>query len=211
LKEKKREDEKKEAELQKRVENKKLYEEEMSNIVSKNKKTTDPIKMTKAEIAAQNKRVMLMALAKSAGVSINVDESKKEEGDEDEERKSEEGEPKPYEYQEDFDREVDLEENPNRFEREQDEEDRKVYSEVIRASGINEVLEKLDPKVDKHPENRMKAAFNEYVELQLPVLKNENPGLKRSQLMEIIKKNWKKAPENPFNQAHLDFNDKVTN
>lgn len=54
---------------------------------------------------------------------------------------------------------------------------------------------------DKHPEKRMKAAFKAYEELNLPRLKSENPGLKLSQMKQIIFKEWQKSPDNPMNKS----------
>ncbi|KAJ2779557.1 hypothetical protein H4R18_003953 [Coemansia javaensis] len=62
--------------------------------------------------------------------------------------------------------------------------------------------------VDRHPERRMKAALAEYTERMLPVIKDEHPGLRLTQMKEIIFKRWQKAPENPFNQAHVAYNAK---
>ncbi|KAJ1734904.1 hypothetical protein LPJ61_000835 [Coemansia biformis] len=60
--------------------------------------------------------------------------------------------------------------------------------------------------VDRHPERRMKAALAEYTERMLPIIKEEHPGLRQSQMKDIIFKRWQKAPENPFNQAHAAYN-----
>uniref|UniRef100_A0A336MJP0 CSON002703 protein n=1 Tax=Culicoides sonorensis TaxID=179676 RepID=A0A336MJP0_CULSO len=71
------------------------------------------------------------------------------------------------------------------------------------ATNIDEalaVLSSSDPNDDKHPEKRMKAAFKAYEEAQLVRMKAENPGLKLSQLKQLIFKNWQKSPENPMNQ-----------
>merc|ERR1712050_587720 len=62
------------------------------------------------------------------------------------------------------------------------------------------VLSGSAPKVDKHPEKRMKAAFNEFEQKRYRILKEENPTLKRSQLKDILWKEWQKSPENPMNQ-----------
>lgn len=59
--------------------------------------------------------------------------------------------------------------------------------------------------LERHPERRVKAAFAIYEEKEMPILKLENPGLRLSQLREILKKNWKKAPENPFNQPTISY------
>ncbi len=59
--------------------------------------------------------------------------------------------------------------------------------------------------LERHPERRVKAAFALFEENEMPILKLENPSLRRSQLRELLKKNWAKAPENPFNQANISF------
>jgi len=58
----------------------------------------------------------------------------------------------------------------------------------------------LDDKADRHPEKRLKASYLAYEEKSLPLLREENPSLKLSQLKEMIWKSWQKAPENPLNQ-----------
>lgn len=55
----------------------------------------------------------------------------------------------------------------------------------------------------------MKAAWNEYLELNLPRVKAENPSLKRSQHIEMLQHEWKKSPMNPFNQKTANYNEKV--
>eukprot|EP00938_MAST-03A_sp_MAST-3A-sp1_P000542 g542.t1 len=59
---------------------------------------------------------------------------------------------------------------------------------------------------DRHPERRAKAAFRAFEEREMPLMREDNPGLKRSQLKELIFKKWKKSPENPFNQRHVAYN-----
>ena len=56
-------------------------------------------------------------------------------------------------------------------------------------------------KLDRHPERRVKAAYAAYEDKYLPQLKDENPGLRLSQLKERLFKQWQKAPENPMNQV----------
>lgn len=56
---------------------------------------------------------------------------------------------------------------------------------------------------DKHPERRMKAAFAAYKEQQLPLMREEKPGLKQSQYQDMIFKTWQKSPENPVVRAQL--------
>jgi len=99
---------------------------------------------------------------------------------------------------------VEITENVNRvlLQEEQDELDGKA----IHARSVDQALEKLGQKVvpvDKHPEKRLKAAYLEYETRELPILKEENPGLKHSQLKEMLWKQWQKSPENPLVQAFL--------
>lgn len=72
-------------------------------------------------------------------------------------------------------------------------------------SGVDSALDALSLttslKVDEHPEKRMKALYKAYYEAQLPILKQNHPGLKLSQYEERIFDLWKKAPENPKNQV----------
>lgn len=53
---------------------------------------------------------------------------------------------------------------------------------------------------DPHPERRQKAMYNAYFDAQLPLMKEQFPGLKLSQYKERIFDMWKTAPENPRNQ-----------
>lgn len=85
-----------------------------------------------------------------------------------------------------------LEENINRVEVEGDEA--RSVTEAIAILNTN------DPAEDKHPERRMKAAFAAFEERNLPRIKQENPTLRLSQLKQILKKEWMKSPDNPFNQ-----------
>merc|ERR1712117_945059 len=56
------------------------------------------------------------------------------------------------------------------------------------------------PASDKNPEKRMKAAYEEFEKNRLPILKVENPNLRLSQLKQLLRKEWMKSPQNPFNQ-----------
>jgi len=60
--------------------------------------------------------------------------------------------------------------------------------------------------VDKHPEKRLKAAWEAFEAERLPILKAENPNLRLSQLRQMIRKEWQKSPENPLNQRHIAYN-----
>lgn len=55
---------------------------------------------------------------------------------------------------------------------------------------------------DRHPEKRMKAAYNAFEERELPKLKTENPNMRLSQIKQLLKKEWMKSPENPMNMVY---------
>ncbi|KAI5292576.1 hypothetical protein KEM52_006242 [Ascosphaera acerosa] len=78
----------------------------------------------------------------------------------------------------------------------------------VNSSGIDaSKLEKLDPKaVERHPERRYKAAFELYEERRMPQLKEEQPGLRKNQRLAILKKEFEKHPDNPFNQLRARYN-----
>ncbi|XP_025076589.1 coiled-coil domain-containing protein 124-like [Pomacea canaliculata] len=90
-----------------------------------------------------------------------------------------------------------IEENLNRMVIEGDEA--RTIDEAI------SVLRSEDVTVDKHPEKRMKAAYNKFEEENLPRLKAENPNMRLSQLKQMLKKDWMKSPENPMNQRSAAF------
>ena len=63
-----------------------------------------------------------------------------------------------------------------------------------------DVLSGHGQKADRNPEKRMKAAFNDFEQKRYKNLKAENPTLKRSQLKDILWREWQKSPDNPKNQ-----------
>ena len=76
-----------------------------------------------------------------------------------------------------------------------DTEDEMNASDIESAlGGLKMAAGGDDPEA--HPEKRMKAAYNEYFEAQLPIFKEDHPNLKLSQYKERIFDAWKKAPEN---------------
>jgi len=82
------------------------------------------------------------------------------------------------------------------------------------ASGIDGAIDLLSGGgggggLEKHPERRQKAAYAEFEERMMEQLKEELPGLKRSQYKERIFALWKKSPENPMNQQTEAYNAKV--
>ncbi|KIV78719.1 hypothetical protein PV11_06339 [Exophiala sideris] len=80
---------------------------------------------------------------------------------------------------------------------------------AISASGIDNALDALslttgsanDLKVDRHPERRFAAAYKAYEERRLPEIATEHPGLRKQQRVEIVRKEFEKSEENPFNQV----------
>ena len=80
--------------------------------------------------------------------------------------------------------------------------------DALSATGIDDALDALaltsDGKaviVDRHPERRFKAAYAAYKDHRLPEVKEEYKGLRLNQMIELIKKEFDKHPDNPFNQT----------
>jgi len=94
--------------------------------------------------------------------------------------------------------------------------------ESFAATGIDNVLDLVDvvtakmdkasvgnqaaTTVEKHPERRFKAAFNAYVDRELPIIRAEQPGLRLQQYKDLLFKQFQKAPDNPFNQTTVEYN-----
>lgn len=57
-----------------------------------------------------------------------------------------------------------------------------------------------EQEIDRHPEKRLKAAYTSFEEKMMPVIKEQNPTLRLSQLKQILRKEWMKSSENPLNQ-----------
>merc|ERR1712096_367 len=81
----------------------------------------------------------------------------------------------------------------------------RVEVEGLEARNVTEAIQILSintnsPAVDKHPEKRMKAAFEEFEKKRLPELKQENGNMRLSQLKQMLRKEWQKHPENPLNK-----------
>jgi hypothetical protein len=77
---------------------------------------------------------------------------------------------------------------------------------TLNATGIDNALDALSltgdqkgQKMDRHPERRFAAAYKAYEERRLPEVKQESPGLRRNQQIELIRKEFEKHPDNPFN------------
>jgi len=83
---------------------------------------------------------------------------------------------------------------------------------ALNATGIDNALDALSlasnnpsEKVDRHPERRYKAAYAAYEARRLPELEEEQKGLRRQQRIDVIRKEFEKSPDNPFNQANARF------
>jgi len=79
----------------------------------------------------------------------------------------------------------------------------RVEPEAVSARNVEDAISALsvkDDAVDKHPEKRMKAAYESFEKERLPQLKAQNVNLRLSQLKQMLRKEWMKSPENPLNQ-----------
>ena len=73
-------------------------------------------------------------------------------------------------------------------------------NKVIDISGIDQALSQLKfemGELDLHPEKRVKQAWNDYLEKQLPIYKEQYPKLKRSQYVNMIYKEFQTSSDNP--------------
>jgi len=92
--------------------------------------------------------------------------------------------------------------------------------ESFQATGIDDALDLLDvvnAKTDKasmgtaaagierHPERRFKAAFEAYLENELPETRKEHPGMRLQQYRDMLFKQFQKSPDNPFNQTTIAY------
>ncbi|KAH7650054.1 hypothetical protein FG379_003134 [Cryptosporidium bovis] len=164
---------KQEEKNQRKQELKKLYEEEDAKFVSNKAKVNTGSKLTRAEIA---KRTLMFAMKSSSSASNSQNDSGYDDL---------------------------LVENPNKIDKEMRMKSQENNIEYITASTLDDAVSLLtmnEVSVDKHPEKRQKAAWLSYVDNNLPILKKEHPTFKRSQLLQLLQKMWKKAPENPLNE-----------
>lgn len=184
---KKAEEEKKLQAAAKRAEKKALEEKEAAELAKLGKPKQPPPKVTRAviekekeQIAKQDKAKVEAATAAKDRVTPLTSSSSSLSGDD-----------------EDWD--AGLEKNINHLLR---EERAKHGDSLIEARSVEEALSGLsvDDGQDKHPEKRLRAAFTAYEQANLPILRQENPGLKLSQYKEMLWKQWQKSPENPLNQ-----------
>eukprot|EP01024_Parvocaulis_polyphysoides_P015902 TRINITY_DN17033_c0_g2_i1.p2 TRINITY_DN17033_c0_g2~~TRINITY_DN17033_c0_g2_i1.p2 ORF type:complete len:224 (+),score=60.76 TRINITY_DN17033_c0_g2_i1:37-708(+) len=162
---------KKQEAAQKKAETKQLAEQEEAEMGAKKSKTK-PQKVTKYQLDVQKE--------------VDKRES-------DQKRLQQQREQRREVSEEDYQKMVDVE-NINR---QGDEGD-------IVASGIQSAVDQIAQssksggEEDMHPERRMKAAWKAFYERELPMVKEEKPGLRLPQYREMIYKKWQKSPENPM-------------
>lgn len=83
---------------------------------------------------------------------------------------------------------------------------------ALNATGIDNALDALSltsanpsEKIDRHPERRYKAAYAAFEARRMPEVEEEHKGLRKNQRIELIRKEFEKHPDNPFNQANARF------
>ena len=82
----------------------------------------------------------------------------------------------------------------------------------LNATGIDNALDALSltgdntsEKIDRHPERRFKAAYAAYEARRMPEVEEENKGLRKQQRVDLIRKEFERSSENPFNQVNARF------
>ncbi|KAL8820937.1 MAG: hypothetical protein Q9223_000954 [Gallowayella weberi] len=84
---------------------------------------------------------------------------------------------------------------------------------ALNATGIDNALDALSltsgasasAQVERHPERRFKAAYAAYEARRMPEVEEEMKGLRRQQRVDVIRKEFERSPENPFNQVSVGF------
>jgi hypothetical protein len=80
----------------------------------------------------------------------------------------------------------------------------RVVGDGVDARNVTAALSQLSTSdelpADMHPEKRAKAMWEAYYAEQLPILKEEKPGLRLMQYKSMIFDRWARSPLNPRNQ-----------
>lgn len=91
---------------------------------------------------------------------------------------------------------------------------------ALTASGIDDALDALaltnntpgsasagtgSGQIDRHPERRYRAAYAAFEARRMPEVMKENKGLKLSQRQDLVRKEFEKSEENPFNKVSVRF------
>lgn len=83
---------------------------------------------------------------------------------------------------------------------------------AVEGSGIDAGLEAFDLfdhkniKLDQHPERRRGQAFAAFSDRREKELKDEGSRLNFTQRRQLLHEEFKKSPENPLNQAYVNYN-----
>jgi hypothetical protein len=96
--------------------------------------------------------------------------------------------------------------NPDEYEKLVGVANRNREDDIVDARDLESALAQIStlgaPELapDRHPERRLKASYKAFEEAELPILKEEKPGLTHTQYKDMLWKAWKKSPDNPLNQ-----------
>lgn len=70
---------------------------------------------------------------------------------------------------------------------------------VIEGNSTDSILKNINLSNEmKHPEKKMRSAWNDYVEKNLPELKKQYPKFKRHKLLDMLSKDFHKSSDNPM-------------
>ncbi|KAM3721581.1 Coiled-coil domain-containing protein [Dirofilaria immitis] len=193
---------KEEAERKKKAEEDAYWQDDDKNVARKQRKQEAERKRMEALQRRHENRIaydeeMKTLSGKAAGPSkitqAAIEANKRAE----EERKREEEKERLLKEQRLEAKEGEIEENVNQLEI--DSETARTVTEAINILSVGK------PIIDRHPEKRLKAAYQEFEEKMLPRLREEYPTYRLSQLKQVLKKKWQKSPENPLNQKILEI------
>ncbi|VDK73886.1 unnamed protein product [Litomosoides sigmodontis] len=191
-----------EAEKKKKAEEDAYWQDDDKNVARKQRKEEAERKRMEALQRKHENRLahdeeMKALLGKGAGSSkvtqAAIEANKRAE----EERKCEEEKERLLKEQRLKAKEEEIEENVNQLEVEG--ETAHTVTEAINILTVSK------PVIDRHPEKRVKAAYQEFEGKMLPRLREEYPTYRLSQLKQVLKKQWQKSPENPLNQRILEI------
>ncbi|CAG8725712.1 5858_t:CDS:2, partial [Acaulospora colombiana] len=76
---------------------------------------------------------------------------------------------------------------------------------VVNAKTDKASVGTMAATIERHPERRFKAAFEAYLDQELPQLRKDHPGLRLQQYKDLLFKSFQKSPDNPFNQTTVSY------
>ncbi|KAG9080843.1 hypothetical protein FRC06_006081 [Ceratobasidium sp. 370] len=80
------------------------------------------------------------------------------------------------------------------------------FLEVVNAKTDKASIGQRAAGIERHPERRFSAAREAYLERELPRIRNEHPGLRFNQYKVLLFNEFKKSPDNPYNQTVVAYN-----